>query len=47
MVFTESDIEEFMNQPVREDEIHFVYDKTLCEKVYHRADYLKKLKAKL
>lgn len=47
MVFTESDIEEFMNQPVREDEMHFVYDKTLCEKVYHRADYLKKLKAKL
>ena len=47
MMFTESDVEELMNQPVGEDNVHFVYDKTLCEKVFHRSDYLKKLKAKL
>ena len=30
-----------------ENSVHFIYDKSLCEKVWHRADYLRKLKQRL
>ena len=52
MYFTEQDIDELLSQQPCGDlsdfnQVHFVYDKNLCEKVWNRADYLRKLKAKL
>ena len=46
MFFTDSDIDELLEQPCNGD-LTFVYDKALCDRVWHRADYLKKLRAKL
>ena len=45
MYFSESDLDELLNQQC--NELKFVYDKALCEKVWQRADFLRKLKTKL
>ena len=51
MFFSDADIEELLSQPCADpadfSTVKFVYDKALCEKVWHRANYLRKLKAKL
>ena len=47
MMFFDSDIDELLNQPVGENSLHILYDKTLCEKVWNRANYLRKLKTRL
>ena len=51
MLFTEVDIDELLSQPCADpadfSAVKFVYDKGLCERVWHRANYLRKLKAKL
>ena len=51
MFFTEADIDELLSQPCADpadfSAVKFVYDKGLCERVWHRANYLRKLKAKL
>lgn len=45
-MFTDDDINELLNSPCN-GEYNFVYDKTLIERVWHRADDLRKLKSKL
>lgn len=51
MFFTDENIDELLSQPCSDpadySQVKFVYDKALCEKVWHRASYLRKLKAKL
>ena len=52
MMFTARDVDELLNQPCGDPADYnavqqFVYDKTLCEKVWLRADYLRKLEANL
>ena len=51
MFFTDADIDELLSQPCADpadfSAVKFVYDKGLCERVWHRANALRKLKAKL
>ena len=46
MYFTDADIDELLQKPLNGD-LDFVYDKALCERVWNRADYLRKLRARL
>ena len=51
MMFTDEDIDELLSQPCANpldfNIVKFVFDKGLYERVWHRANYLRKLKTKI